>query len=247
MDDTRIYGKEIDITEEEVKTFYNERAKMAKAGNGKAAVLLGRQDPESLLEREQYDRKYILPMLDVGPETRVLDLGCGVGRWAELLMPHCAYYCGVDISDEMIQIAEQTCGKVGGHFHLCCMSVLGAVKQKAAFWGGRFNMVIASGVFMYLNDSALKEAVQNLPNLLQENCILYFSDPLGLNERLTLKQHPSDDLHTAYSAIYRTEAEYLELYAPLLELGFSIVKNEYRPLFGENYPDTRRHHFILQR
>jgi SAM-dependent methyltransferase len=39
---------------------------------------------------------------------RVLDLGCGTGRLARALVPDCFEYTGVDLSDEMLNVARKT-------------------------------------------------------------------------------------------------------------------------------------------
>ncbi len=46
---------------------------------------------------------------DALPESAgsVLDFGCGVGRWVDVLRDHFVSYHGVDISDEMINIARR--------------------------------------------------------------------------------------------------------------------------------------------
>lgn len=39
-------------------------------------------------------------------KLNVLDLGCANGRWANILVPHCSSYVGVDISEEFIKNAK---------------------------------------------------------------------------------------------------------------------------------------------
>jgi len=36
-----------------------------------------------------------------------LDIGCGIGRWAENIIDHCGEYIGTDFSDEMIKQAGE--------------------------------------------------------------------------------------------------------------------------------------------
>jgi SAM-dependent methyltransferase len=44
--------------------------------------------------------------LELGPDDRVLELGCGVGRIGRELAPHCSHWTGVDISEKMIAHAR---------------------------------------------------------------------------------------------------------------------------------------------
>lgn len=52
-------------------------------------------------------RLALAPHLKVPAGTRVLDVGCGIGRWSRLLAARGAEVCGVDLSPTMIAIARQ--------------------------------------------------------------------------------------------------------------------------------------------
>lgn len=245
MNEQRIYDKMVAIDTRKVKSFYNQQA--AKPQDKRSAVFLGSQSPDILEQKDSYWRDHILPLLGVGKDTRVLDLGCGNGRLAEFMLPSCGHYCGVDFSDEMIKGAEQTCNRQGGSFQIHCMSVVDAVAQEVAFYGGAFDLVIISGVLMYLNDPDVERIFQCLPGLLTEKCTLFVGDPVGLGRRMTLNDFPSETLHTDYSAIYRTPVEYSAFFAPLMDIGLNVIKSEFMPKFGEQYTDTARHYTILRR
>ena len=101
MDERRIYGKKIAIDKDKVRGFYNRQAASSESKMG--SVFLGNQSPEVLEQKNSYCKDYILPMLDVKDHTRILDLGCGIGRWAEFVLPNCGCYCGVDFSEEMVR------------------------------------------------------------------------------------------------------------------------------------------------
>lgn len=244
MNEQRIYGKKVAIDTSKVKDFYDQQA---KGRDRLSAVLLGNPSAELLEQRNAYCRDYIQPLLCDGPCGRVLDLGCGVGRWAEFLLPGCGCYCGVDFSPEMIRQAEETCRSLGGEYQLHCLSVVDAAAQSAEFFGGRFDLVLLAGVLPYLNDAEAERLVCCLPNLLLPHCTIFLGGPVGVGRRLTLNDFPSQALHTAYNVIYRTDAEYRELFAPLLAAGFSIVREEPMPRFGDQYTDTRRSIMILRR
>lgn len=50
-----------------------------------------------LLERENM----------LGPDNLVLDVGCGTGKYALAISPHCRHITGVDLSPQMIEIARK--------------------------------------------------------------------------------------------------------------------------------------------
>jgi SAM-dependent methyltransferase len=53
------------------------------------------------------------PWLKMNPGTRVLDVGCGVGRWSRLLAARGAAVTGVDLSPTMIAQAQQRAAAEG--------------------------------------------------------------------------------------------------------------------------------------
>lgn len=243
-DGKRIYGQKTCINTQKIQNFYDKRA-VGSTSEDIGIVLQG--NPQFQDQRNAYERDYILPMLNIGPETRVLDIGCGIGRWAGFVLPNCRSYCGVDFSQEMVRIAKQVCQNQGGYSTLYCMSAAEAISQNADFYGGRFELVVANQVFMYINDPDAVRIFRQLPKLLAEHCIIYLAEPIGLQERLTLNDFFSEALQTSYSAIYRTTEEYMELYAPLFDEGFSVTKQDLFPCMGDHYSDTGRCYFILKR
>lgn len=47
------------------------------------------------------------------PAASVLELGCGTGRVAMALIPHCAYYQGIDLSPAMLNLCRQKLAQSG--------------------------------------------------------------------------------------------------------------------------------------
>ena len=247
MDNHRIYGNKVTIDTKVVKDFYNRQ--MEKADNPLGAVFLGSQDQAVLNEKNTYTRNTIIPKLDIKQDTRVLDLGCGIGRLAQEILPDCGFYCGVDFSERMVECARDLCTHIAPteRFKIHCLSMTEAVSAGNAVLGGPFGVVLLSGVLVYLNDSEVQKAVCMLSELLEKRCTIYWGDPVGLQKRLTLKDFPSESFQTDYSAIYRTVSEYLELFQPLFKAGFTITEQAYMPKFGETYTDTGRYYMLLHR
>jgi len=58
-------------------------------------------------------RNVLLSNLDVTGGMRVLDAGCGVGRWTIMFAERGATVTGVDISDEMLKVARKKADEAG--------------------------------------------------------------------------------------------------------------------------------------
>jgi len=56
-------------------------------------------------------------LMDLGPQSRVLDFGCGTGWTAPILTAGGAHYLGIDPSPEGIAIAQRDHAGTGIHFH----------------------------------------------------------------------------------------------------------------------------------
>ena len=78
--------------------------------NAEASVALYSLGAPELLQAATAEVVQLLERLDVlGPERRVLDVGCGIGRIAQALAGKVAKITGIDIAPGMIQAARQRC------------------------------------------------------------------------------------------------------------------------------------------
>ena len=106
MNEKRIYDKKVNIKQDNIRDFYNNRA--IKAGNMPCpytAVLLNDEEPKHAEEWNKFEKQFILPELLIDEKSNVLDIGCGIGRWAESIIPTANYYLGVDYAEEMVKTA----------------------------------------------------------------------------------------------------------------------------------------------
>src|ERR1700742_2310203 len=94
--------------------YWEERARrFAGEGAGLAAVCAYGM-PEFYNRAIQLEQRLALrPWLNLAPGTRVLDVGCGVGRWSRMLAARGARVTGVDLSPTMIEQARQRAATEG--------------------------------------------------------------------------------------------------------------------------------------
>ena len=79
----RVYGEKVSIDTENTVSFYNQRAKTIKNRKQEyTTVLLGDQDPDFSVKWDAYKKQFILPKLKLNQDKVILDIGCGIGRWA---------------------------------------------------------------------------------------------------------------------------------------------------------------------
>ncbi len=250
MNPTRIYGQKITINPDNTRNFYNNRAKAIKdMDNPYVSVLLGDQNPEYALAWNTFEKENILPKMNIDNTCNVLDIGCGMGRWAEVLIPISGYYCGTDMSSEMIKCArernhypEKKYDFFNYGFEEFCRLPLDQLPC-------RFNRLWVCGVMMYINDDVLIKGMGQLLGKMEEHAKVYFTETIAVSERLTLDQFYSEALKADYDVIYRTEKEYNRVYETWIEAGFRITEQGMLPHLNKEkeYSETDRWYTILER
>ncbi len=243
-DKRRIYGEAVDVSASDIREFYDKRAEKYMDGNKtrNTTVLLGDNSPEYADSWNSFEKEFVLPYLNCGEGCRILDIGCGVGRWAENMIPVCKEYVGVDFSHEMIKAAslhfEQ---EKNAKFLTASFQELFLEKSIQRTF---FDTVIIAGVSMYINDDDLKNCFQKLIELLNTDAVVYMEESVGVEERLTLSKIWSESLEDHYNAIYRTREEYLELLNPLCAQ-MEIIKEGYFDQLDKKDMSETSHWYIL--
>ena len=205
----RVYGEKINIDTENTISFYNQRAKTIKTREREyTTVLLGDQDSDFSVKWDAYEKQFILPKLKLTKEKVILDIGCGIGRWAEAVVGQCQEYYGVDFSSEMIAVAKENIKKENCHFYT--MSLVDALSDPK-ITARKYDIVLMTGVSMYINEEELIKCYHGLKRLAKRDTLFYFEESVGKKERLTLNHIWSEDLKDYYGAIYRTREEYKSL------------------------------------
>jgi SAM-dependent methyltransferase len=135
--------------------YWEERAqRFAGEGAGLAAVCAYGM-PEFYNQAIQLEQRLALRRwLDVQPGTRVLDVGCGVGRWSRLLASRGAQVTGVDLSPTMIEQAQRRAAAAGVAGR-CQFRVQDLSRLDVA---GEFDLVLGVTVLQHILDPELLRA-----------------------------------------------------------------------------------------
>lgn len=250
--ETRIHGDMRPIDYSATRDFFEGRGRKYNEAHPYTSVCYQDDNPELAARRDRHEKQMVLPLLGVGPETRVLDVGCGVGRWADTLAPLCAAYLGLDFSESLLEVARE---RVPAHLaervrfqHKAMQDMVGASPADFSL-DPPFSCCLLSGILLYLNDQDVAASLRALAGFLDRPCTVYIREPVGTEERLTLDRHYSEDLHASYSAIYRTVPQYRDLLAASFVPAGLRVRHEGFLLPPElaNRQGTTQYYFVLTR
>jgi len=227
MSNERIYGKKAVIDTENVKSFWNNNA---KKDTSLKSVLLGYDFGENSADlHNQKEAKIVLDFIGKDKKT-ILDIGCGIGRWAYNLKSVIKKYDGIDFSEEFIRAANHNF-KDFNEINFYCMSATDIDRTKLL---ENYDVVIVTEVSMYINDDELDKLYNYINCFTQKDSCLYIQDTTSLLEtRLTLKDFDSKELKTKYNAIYRTRTEYESLFSKYLS-AFKLSENGTDLLLDKN-------------
>lgn len=220
----RVVGEKRDISYDATWSFFESRGRAADPAVPQTATMY--QDRDLALQRDALERDTVLPSLGLHGHERVLDVGCGYGRWARILATRVARYLGVDFSAELLALAARL------ELPNCRFQRLAAqeIRPETLDEPPPFDCLLCSGILIYLNDADVEQLATVLGEMAAGKARLYLREPMANEKRLTLDCFPSVELRCEYSAIYRTLDECERLFGgPLVAAGFRRVVQ--RPLF----------------
>jgi ubiquinone/menaquinone biosynthesis C-methylase UbiE len=119
----------------------------------------------------KYRHNYIVQMIKeevIPEETHILDAGCGPGELVFDLAKDFKSVVGIDISEEMIKIAQSK--KVVNISHDREITLRTGDVEKTGFDDSEFGVVIFSGVVEYLNDD--EKWIAEVSRILKKNGLL---------------------------------------------------------------------------
>lgn len=238
----RIKNEIENIDYQHTRQFFKKRADKYNADNPYSVTMYQDNNKELVKQRNQHETQKLLPFLELNKNSCILDLGCGIGRWADAIDTDICEYYGIDFSDELIELAQERINKPNYSFHVSTLTNLEI--------GRKFNVVLLIGVLMYLNDNDIISVLEQVESVCQDHAVICIREPIGLSERLTLKDFYSSELDDEYNAIYRTGDELKQIFSKtLLNKGFRIAHEGF--VFDNdalnNRKETSQYFYILKR
>jgi SAM-dependent methyltransferase len=131
--------------------YWEDRALRFAGERGGLAAVCSYGMPEFYNRAVDFEQRLALdPWLKVKPGTRVLDVGCGIGRWSRLLAARGAAVFGVDLSSTMIAQARRR-AIADGVAERCRFAVADLAHLNL---GEQFDMVLGVTVLQHILDPA---------------------------------------------------------------------------------------------
>jgi 2-polyprenyl-3-methyl-5-hydroxy-6-metoxy-1,4-benzoquinol methylase len=182
--------------------YWEQRARrFAGDGEGLAAVCSYGMPAFHNRQIDLCQRLALEPWLQVAPGARVLDVGCGVGRWSRMLAARGAQVTGIDLSPTMIAEARRRATAQG--IGASCRFV---VQDAAALVAGeKFDLILSVTVLQHiLEPRALRAAVRGMAAHLKEG-----------GRVVALEAAPARPAERCDSAVFRARerSTYLQLFA----------------------------------
>lgn len=248
---SRIHGTPADgsparLDPAEVSKFFEGRAARIPQLGPTRAVIYQDHHPDLAERRDQHERAMLTPLMRLDGSQRLLDVGCGTGRWTDTLGELVAHYHGIDFAAGLVEHARADHGNPPHTL----FSVADASDFSLARLGETqpFDRALVSGVLIYLNDDALLSALECLDAATTPDALILLREPVAQEDRLTLVNHHSVDLDADYHAIYRTGAELLDAAAVAFgDTGRALVERGYvydDPALN-NRSETRQEWFLF--
>lgn len=211
--------------------FFEKRAEKVEILGPTRAVIYQDKSPDLAERRDKAEKELLFPLIKLDKDSQVLDAGCGTGRWAKVIIPVCGSYHGVDVSPGLIKVADQLYGHLPNtRFSVCSLDKM---SRDAISTEILFSRILSFGVYIYLNDYQVLEALRCITQLTAPKARILFREPVAIENRLTLQEHFSEEMEQKYNAIYRTEFELLEIFEDTIEAAGFLLES-----YGDVYTEA---------
>lgn len=234
----RLYGEKENIDKNYVKDFFDKRAEKQVES---LMTITSFQDKENLDKRQEEESKIVFENIDLTGK-KILEIGCGIGRWAEVFHDKCDTYLGLDFAENLIEIAKENY-----NYENCYFQVMSAVdiKIEELLVKPPFDVIFIAGVLVFLNDDDIPQMIEEINELVSDEKTIYIRETISvMDTRLTLKDFYSESLETDYSAIYRTKDELMDFFVEFKDINNIKTDTIYETL--KKYDETGYRYFIIE-
>jgi protein-L-isoaspartate O-methyltransferase len=191
---------------EEVGAFWDAQAKSVGATGDLSQLGTVTRDRTAVAHRDRLERAHLEKLLEINKGSRVLDLGGGAGRISLWLAPRVAEVTLVDVSRELLWIAEQKASEVGiGNLKTACSSLLDFKAE------GNYDAILIMGVCTHLTEGEVADVSTLCSRMLAPGGKLYLKEPVTTDHATRIDER--SDVGVPYRVTFRPREQYPELFA----------------------------------
>lgn len=201
-------------TADEVAKFWDAQAASVDANADLAQFGTVTQQSVVVQYRDSLERAHLAKLLRLRPDSRVLDLGGGAGRFALWLAPQVAQVTLVDVSAGLLQVAQRRAAQLGIH-NLTTVHA-SAVDFRDPAGTQRYHAVLIMNVAAHLDDAGVSALATTAKLALAPGGQLYLKEPVSTDaeERQDSRSEPG----TTYLTRFRPRNYYAKVFGRQLEL-----------------------------
>ena len=180
--------------------FWKEYSKLNRSEN---SLMNLESNEEKSLEKFILEKKHLEKVVSFKDNNVIVDIGAGVGLWAEYFSPKVKKVYLVEKQENFINIAKKRI------YNLDIFNIETVLSDVVNFDLDEESVdyVFISGVTIYLSDNVLDKVLKKIFKYLKPKGKIIHRDAYARNE-LYIVNNYSDALNMDYVAIYRTRKEY---------------------------------------
>lgn len=222
-----------------IKAFWEARSR--RAAESPESLVNFEEDSTRLREKVAGETRAIMPLLELGPEMKILDMGAGYGQWALRFAPLVGSVTAVDYQQSFLDRGREAAEKAQQHNIEFIQSPVEAYLPDKTF-----ERIFFSGIFVHLTDDLIRRTLANVLPALSEDGLVVLREPTSILQDSYILDHIySKALDCEYSALYRTASQLKKL---LADFDFSCLKEG--QIFPEGssqnkFPETRLRYYTF--
>ena len=222
----RFYMADKEIDYAKIRYFWNRRA--GKAGKmDSRSITFFCEEPEALAFRDRREKRIFEERVSLTGGEKILEVGCGSGRWTAFLAPRCRRLVSFDFAEDLVKVNREASGEEGienVEFVVSDLLELDLPEKD-------FDLAVCFGVSHYIKDGDLVGAYRNLSRHLRAGGRLLSKEPIAVAERIEIVDEYDEFLGCRYTCLYRPRGE---LETAIQEAGFA--KEWGLPVYGPDEP-----------
>ena len=187
-------------------------------------------EPDHTKAREKFDLEtaHVEKVVKFEPKQVVVDLGSGIGIWAEFFASRVKQVYAIEREIEFVRRFKERNEEKGIRNVKVVQADLVDYEYKFDL---QVDLAFLSGVTIYLEDSHFQTLLIKLHRFLKNAGLVIHRDAYGTHSRFVINKKYSEGLECDYSAIYRTREEYDNAFA---HVGFMKTYD------SDMYPDKSK-------